>query len=233
MHLHEYENDSLHCQSYKQPKYTWTIDKHTVKYVVLLYWKMNEDTTCTRCSALVKARNAHICCKLWLVGFKAKESPTYTVSSQEKNWFLEEENGVMAEHGSLNYNCRVSWKERELHRWMHFVIILTILVLFRYLISTRVNFFSPRKMWIALQKAWKDRLRWTRSMAVFWYSTYRASLSRVSHWCLKTTLRQGASGHWSRQWVEKRNKLKNLGGERWVLDYSDLRSLGLETRDKN
>lgn len=135
-----------------------------MKYAVLLYWKMNEDTTCTRCSALMKARNAHICCKLWLVGFKTKGSPNYTVSSQEKNWFLEEGNGVMAEHGSLNYNYRVSWKERELHRWMHFVIILTILVLFRYLISTSVN-FSPQEKWELLCRKhgkidWDELAQW-------------------------------------------------------------------------
>lgn len=62
---------------------------------------MNEDTTCTRGSVLVKVCNAHICCKSRLVGFKTKETPNYTVSSQEKNWFLEEENGVMMGHGNL------------------------------------------------------------------------------------------------------------------------------------
>lgn len=58
----------------------------------------------------MKACNAHICCKLRLVGFKTKENPNYTVSSQEKNWFLEEENGVMMGHGRLNYNYRVPLK---------------------------------------------------------------------------------------------------------------------------
>lgn len=69
---------------------------------------MNEDTTHTRCSAAVKVSNAHICCKLRLVGFKTKESPNSTVSSQEKNWLSEEENGVTMGHGSLNYNYRLS-----------------------------------------------------------------------------------------------------------------------------
>lgn len=46
-----------------------------------------------------------------LVGFKTKESPNYTVSSQE-NWFLEEKNGVMMGHGEFKLQI-LSFLTRE------------------------------------------------------------------------------------------------------------------------